>query len=330
MILTLATAWVILATPQGAEAPQLPSDDRVRLAEAFRLAERVAHPYWPGWERAPFSVLLVTEDREYLVRHPHPPKEFASLGYDSLLTGEVLWRARTMPLRLAAALPIGGERTVVIGQGERLGTTSATSWVLNLLHEHFHQFQLSDSTYLAEADRVRRTGRDTSGTWMMSYPFPYDSASAATSFARMAKSLHAALTSVGREAFGARLSRYFEDRDAFAARVGPADYRFLSMLLWQEGVARYIEYRMAQAAAEGYEPLPAFTRLEDYIPYRRLAESHERRIVAELLERDLSQERREVVYPLGAAIALLLDAAAPGWKSRYLSEKFLLDRYFDP
>ena len=37
--------------------------------------------------------------------------------------------------------------------------------------------------------------------------------------------------------------------------------------------------------------------------------------------------KRVVFYPLGAAEALLLDAARPGWKARYFTEPFYLERY---
>jgi hypothetical protein len=35
-------------------------------------------------------------------------------------------------------------------------------------------------------------------------------------------------------------------------------------------------------------------------------------------------------YAVGAAEALLLDRANPGWQQRYLAEKFFLDKYFRP
>ena len=64
------------ASPPTAAAttsqPQLSSDDRIRIAEAFRLAAAVGDQIWPAWTSAPFAILLVTPEREFLLRHPRP------------------------------------------------------------------------------------------------------------------------------------------------------------------------------------------------------------------------------------------------------------------
>jgi hypothetical protein len=36
------------------------------LAEAFRIAETLGNRVWSGWDKAPFAVLLVTPQNEYL------------------------------------------------------------------------------------------------------------------------------------------------------------------------------------------------------------------------------------------------------------------------
>ena len=81
----LFAALAIPALGAGQSAPRLSEPDRVRLAEAFRLAERVRAEVWPGWERTPMAVLLVADSTEYLVGHPRPTSEFAPLGRDSVL-----------------------------------------------------------------------------------------------------------------------------------------------------------------------------------------------------------------------------------------------------
>src|SRR5512138_3671915 len=103
-------------TPPASAATIAP-DDRVRLAEAFRLADAIGDSIWPGWTAAPFAVLLVTPDRELLVRHPRPTADFTRVGYDSLLRSDVLARRRTLALDLLATFPaVAGVPTIVIGQ----------------------------------------------------------------------------------------------------------------------------------------------------------------------------------------------------------------------
>lgn len=72
--------------------PLIPGADRLRLAEAFKLAESVGNRVWKDWDKAPFAVLLVTPEYEFLIRHPAPSPDFMPLGYDSLLKSDVYYR----------------------------------------------------------------------------------------------------------------------------------------------------------------------------------------------------------------------------------------------
>ena len=135
LLAACATRPPALTEPSPATAsagPGIPAADRVRIAEAFRLSERLGERVWPGWRGVPFAVLLVTADREYLVRHPRPSADFTRLGHDPLLGGEVFVRRRVFPPTLQATFPaVGGVATVVIGDAEHTGLRS-TAWVLTL------------------------------------------------------------------------------------------------------------------------------------------------------------------------------------------------------
>jgi hypothetical protein len=75
MKIGLALAFLILLSMRGLWVQQitrLPETDRIRLAEAFRIAEALGNRVWSGWDKAPFAVLLVTPQNESLVRHPRP------------------------------------------------------------------------------------------------------------------------------------------------------------------------------------------------------------------------------------------------------------------
>src|SRR5215468_9448305 len=88
--------------------PSLPEDDRVRVAEAFRLAGRIGDALWPGWSRVPFALVLVTPETEFFIRHPSPPADARPLGKDPLLASEVFARPRGFPVDLLATFPIDG------------------------------------------------------------------------------------------------------------------------------------------------------------------------------------------------------------------------------
>ncbi|MGI8836042.1 MAG: hypothetical protein ACR2H4_05325, partial [Pyrinomonadaceae bacterium] len=74
-----------------------------------------------GWSKAPFAVLLVTPEYEFLVRHSKPSADFTSLGYDKLLKADVHYRKRNFPAHFLATFPaINGSMisTIVVGQAE--------------------------------------------------------------------------------------------------------------------------------------------------------------------------------------------------------------------
>ncbi|MEO0557600.1 MAG: hypothetical protein AAF170_05380 [Bacteroidota bacterium] len=325
MVLHLVVAFFALHL--AVQPPGLDPDDRVRLAEAFHLADSVQDSVWPGWRGVPFAVLLVTEGHEFLLRHPRPSDDFALVAdYDSLLGSAVYVRERQYDPSLLATFPaVGGLPTVVVGQPSATGRAS-TEWVLTVLHEHFHQFQFSQPGYYEDTAALDLAGGDESGMWMLNYPFPYASD---TVGAHMAVYRDALVDALDHLDVDAHLSTYRKARAQWRAVLSDADYRYFSFQLWAEGVARYIELRVATAAAERHDPLPEFLALSDAISYAEAARSARRRLAQELAALDLASWGRVAFYPLGAAEALLLDAAQPGWQRRYTDEPFYLERYLD-
>ena len=69
----------------------------------------------------------------------------------------------------------------------------------------------------------------------------------------------------------------------------------------------------------------AFRDLPDYTDYAAAAAAIERGIHAGLRDADLGRAKRVAFYPAGAATALLLDAAAPRWRARYVAQDFALE-----
>ena len=95
-----------------------------------------------GCDKAPFAVLLVTPEYEFLIRHPRPSQDFTLIGYDTVLKSNVYSRKRTFSANLLATFPaVSGIPTIVIGQAENTSKKTSTPWVITLLHEHFHQLQ---------------------------------------------------------------------------------------------------------------------------------------------------------------------------------------------
>jgi len=316
----------VAAAPETARAQtvlQLPRADRVRLAEGRGLAEQVCARLWPGWGRTAFQVLLVGDSAEWLVGGQRRPADFTGLGYDPVLGTEVWTRPRRFSPTLLATFPaVGGVPTIVIGSAERTGKSS-TAWILTLLHEHFHQWQYSRPDYYDGVSRLGLARGDTTGQWMLDYPFPYDSVPVQRAMRSLATALARAL--VARPGVRRRALRAVsDDRDALRTLLTAADHRYLEFQLWQEGVARFVEYAAARAAAELRKPSADFRSLADYEPYSQAAEGALRSLRLELEHLDLARQRRVAFYPIGAALALLLDEGGGDWKRAYSRQPFAL------
>lgn len=316
---------LLVLTSVGAKAqtPALSEPDRIRIAEAFRLGKALGSDLGPGATEIPFAILLVTPDREFLVAHPRPSTDFSTVGYDSLLGATVHTRARQFGVGLMAAFPaVGGISTIVVGQPEQT-KKSSTFWVLTVLHERFHQIQTSQSGYYDGVAKLDLANGDQSGQWMLQYPFPYDSAKVVERFHQYRDAL--------RRGLSARTEELEQvTRDVLAARtalrnvLSAPDWRYLEFQLWQEGISRYTELRIARAAAE-HTPLPAFARLPDVISYAAAADSLRKNVERELSTLNLPGWKRVAFYPTGAAEGLLLDRVNPSWRARYFAERFALE-----
>ncbi len=325
---SIQTLVVAFAFAGSVRAQSMPAADRARIAEAYRVADRYADRMWPGWSSAPFALLLVTEDREFLVRHPKPDASFRRIGYDSLLHSDVFVRARVFAPNLLATFPLGaGIPTIVMGQPEPTQRASA-QWVFTALHEHFHQWQMSSPGYFAAVDSLRLSHGDQTGMWMLNFPFPYQSAPVDAACAEMAGDLLAMLEGSSVDTLASRLGDYFAAHRSLQELLTDDEYRYFAFQLWQEGVARYTEYRLAQLVAEGYQPSAEIQALPDYVPLEHVVESLRDDIYAGIGQPDLAANGRTDLYPLGAATALVLDRISPDWKSQYLRRRFDLQRYF--
>jgi len=304
----------------------LAADDRVRLAEVFRLAAAIGDEIWPAWTSAPSAILLVTPEREILLRHPHPTAEFTKLGYDSLLATDVFVRPRQFAPNLLATFPaVGGVPTIVVGQPAATERKNSTEWVVTLLHEHFHQLQTSRPGYFARVDSLGLARGDKTGMWMLNYAFPYDSARVRTRFAALTQQLDSALATTGDAERATRWTAVRSARGTLRDALAPDDDRYLAFQMWQEGVARYTELAVARFAAAHYTPSAAFAALPDFVPYATVADRIESSVRAGLRGNSLERGNRVAFYPAGAAYALMLDRVAPEWRSHYFDRAMSLD-----
>src|SRR4051812_47058762 len=266
----LALAFALLLLAQNVLAqpkPRINETDRIRLAEAIRIGDSIGERIWKDWNKAPFAILLITADHEFLIRHPNPPKDFTRAGRDALLRSEVYYRKRTLNPTFLATFPIGDLPTIVIGQAENTSKKTSTPWVVTVLHEHFHQLQYSQPNYYPDVTALNLARGDQTGMWMVNYAFPYGDSKVKEQFASLSRLLAAALEAESGD-FSAKLTEYLAARRKFGETLSADDYNYFSFQVWQEGIARYTEYRVAELAASRYKPSKKFRSLKDYKPFR--------------------------------------------------------------
>ena len=122
------------------------------------------------------------------------------------------------------------------------------------------------------------------------------------------------------------LQRYIIQRKHLKDVLKPADYRYLSFQIWQEGMAKYTEYKFLELLATDSIP-KVYNTLSDFIPYKELKEHFFRSEISNLTNLLLNKAHRVAFYSLGFAEGLLLDELNKDWEKEYLEKKFFIENY---
>ncbi len=326
-IALVAFVWIFLTVPSiGQTGPDMRREDKIRIREAIRICRLYGDSIWRGVAEVPFVMILVTDSLEFLINHPSPSANFTFVRYDSLLGSNMYARKTVFDKHFQATFPAVGElNTIVIGTPENTGLASA-AWVITVLHEHFHQYIYSMPGYYDAVKGLDLAGGDRTGMWMLNYPFPYTDSNVALQYARYTRALSAADSAIGSDSFIQACSNYLAERRRFQSILKPADYRYFSFQVWQEGIARYTEYKFLRAL-EGYQPSPEYARLPGYRPFSEYRERFSREQMRRIDGWSISEHRRECFYAIGLGEGMILDGLNPHWRERYTSDRFYLERY---
>jgi hypothetical protein len=319
-------AFLLLSLPAvSQQAPNLtlPAADAIRMQEFYRLSAAIQDGIWPGWSKAPAPMILVTQDAEFLTHHPSPPEEWKKLA------GDVRARPRQFPASFQATFPAFGPPAVmVVGEPANTLSKASTPWLFMVMHEHFHQLQWAQPGYIEAINGLGLSRGDTTGMWMLNYPFPYEKPEVARSFAELRDLLLRVLNESDAASFQKLARQYVEQRKKFFAQLSDDDHKYFSFQLWQEGIARYTEVKSAEAAAQ-YDPTAEFAALADFESFSGYAAKARAKTLNELKQADLAAWKRAVVYSFGAAEGFLLDRLNPKWKDQYFKTMLSTDSYFE-
>ncbi len=319
-IVLVFCAVSIVAVNQAATAAEEagPGAETYKLIkESWAIGEAVKAGIWPGWEDVAPEILLMENDREYLIGPRPLPEGFELIGPAEREDWTIASRARVFDPRLLATFPaFGPPATIIVGTPETTGR-EPDDWVITLLHENFHQFQYGLPGYYAGTDALGLAKDGDGGMWMITYPFPYAETAVNDAFDVMTAALLAALDAPEGERSKAACG-YYAKKQALRGLVSEKDYRYLGFQLWQEGMAEYTAYRAARAAGTSFGK--AYQELAD-----RMREDARMAIGEKGV---LEKSERVVFYRIGHLEAALLDAIGADWQSKYLLDKFQTDSFF--
>jgi hypothetical protein len=300
--------------------------ERILISETFQISEHYGNKLWRNWNETDLIILLIRDSTEYLLNHPEPGKEFSLLYYDSLLHSDVYYRKRILEKNLLSAFPINGIPVIAAGLPENTGK-NPSAWVITILHEHFHQMQYSQRNYYRKADSLDFSGGDKSGMWMLKYPFPYNDDEVNKQYELLTESLLKLVQPfpIDSRLFNRDIKLFLNKMTNFKKILSIKDYEYFQFQLWQEGIARYTEYKIADML-DNYEPSDEFSSLEDHKSFTEIANTLRENIYNELYEFKLKEKKRECFYSFGASLGFLLDRINKNWREKYFSSLFSMEQ----
>jgi len=324
MSVSLFIALVIPCHSQ--QNPEMRMEDRIRIREAVNISKLYSDSIWGGMSKAPFAIILVTDSIEFLINHPSPSKDFTSLGYDSILCSPVYFRKTVFSKYFLATFPaVNGVNTIVVGTPENTGR-STSEWIVTILHEHFHQYVYSSPGYYEAVNQLDLSGGDKTGMWMLNYPFPYTDSTIAVQYRNYTQALSRSLSAIGTDSFEVNYKVYLSERKRLQQLLKPSDYRYFSFQIWQEGIARYTEYKFLEHL-DDYTPSKEVSALPDFVPFKLYHRALYKNQLNRMTQWQLSEHQRECFYALGFGEGLILDRINSMWRNNYLTDKFYVEHY---
>ena len=319
--------FTVFSVAYGQTNPTMRYEDKIRIREAINISNQVGDKIWKGINEVPFVVLLVTDNIEFLINHPYPSDDFKFSENDTILNTKIFFRPRKFPDWYLATFPaVNGVNCIVVGTPEKTNKNS-TDWTITLLHEHFHQYQFSSPNFYKNVDSLELSGGDKTGMWQLNYLFPYENGTVIEKYKKFVSALSKALYTIDNKSFKKNFKKYLLERNKLKNILKPADYRYFSFQIWQEGIARYTEYKFLQNL-DNYQPSKEMSKLADFINFKKYKEEFYLSQSKSLMNSKLEIDKRICFYSIGFAEGLLLDKKNNKWQEKFFTDKFYIENYY--
>ena len=313
-----ATPGAAPASVPTADTPT--ADDLARLEEVHNLIDGLGPGLWAGWGEDHLPLLLESDTADFLVGHPAPPEGFETMAGLTVGGEPVSTRAGHLVPGIGVQ-PIGDQLGVALLPRDRLQafvdellgsgvvTLDDVQYVRWVAHEAFHVFELR-----SVGGELPRFGFEGSETEMGGVLAETDGFS--ERLADEARLLKRALATQTDAELRAAVDTFLRGREQRRATLPAEIGGFEQAVEWSEGLARYSDVRLLQAAASDYRPSPAFAALGASYPEPEATWTDAVHWLDDLSS--VPGTVRDRYYELGAAQAYLLDRLMPGWHPRAL------------
>jgi hypothetical protein len=306
---------------------------------AFKILNLTTDKLWPGWSKTTRKTWYVSGGTEFYFCAEKQPKGYAKItlikvGKNCDIYAKPTkvkdWEVSTATLGTSPPL-------IIIGSPRRKNVLWMP-WVTAWLHEHTHQWQMSMDDYAKKTKSLELSDEGDEGKWMLNYPFPYADPEINRKFDRLKDQLISLLETLRKKRAPARVRKamykYLEAKLAFKESISAKDYRYFNFTNWQEGIAKYTEYRAYQVALKvsswkkdknGKHPIPMVTMKK----MAKMADYNYHKMISDLEEADLRRFGRNAFYATGAIEAIILDHLVKNWRKGYLKNPFGLEWAFE-
>lgn len=302
---------VILLTAASTNAQTLPQKETENLLYIMDIIEPIKKAYWPEWSDTHIATLLLSDETSFLINHPNADLLSDKAINDARFDTPIHYRDRQFPLNMAATFPLVDATPVIVMGDLENAHFSEDRWTWTLVHEHFHQFQMSAPGYFEATRQIDLAKDSTDQMWPLTYAFPYDDEKVNSAFNDLSHLLLKYFE--GDEKPDAKT--YLSAKKKLSEIISEKDYSYLNFQIWQEGLPRYLELILLDEAA---------SLIVDF-PFSGLKDDYRSEIRMFLQNPDLSKHKRISFYALGAAEWLLIDQINPNWKETYLERFFETD-----
>jgi hypothetical protein len=316
-----------VANPTKLVYSQLSQEDVALINETFHFQKTLGNQFWTGWSELKIPIIYITKDYEYAVNFQKKLTGFESVSSHHFPDKNVQSRKRTFDPKAEASFDIEGINAVVMGSPANIGKSSS-QWVITAAHEMFHVYQTSRGSM--QKVKTLKLGSETDASWQLNFPFPYKDEDVMRLIHLQGYSIYLGITSQDDEDAkynaGTALDAILVYRNFLKTLGGERNYQYSKFQEWSEGIARYTEYKMAEAAANSkYQPTAAFRQSKDFKSYKQLWDENYKSQLFPIKHSGRAVRSRTLFYYLGLGKGLLLDRLMPDWKTYYFGEEVWLD-----